>query len=344
MHILVTGGAGYIGSHAVLRLLDRGWSVTAVDNLSRGHRRPMAEIAQRARPDTFHFEECDVSERAAVSRVMARRPVDAVLHFAGKAYVGESVDQPLAYAWHNIAGSIALLEAMTEAGVHRLAFSSTCATYGEPEASRIPIAEECPQVPVNPYGRSKLAVEHLLADELVASRRAGRPFAYAALRYFNVAGCDAEGRLGEDHRPETHLVPIALEVALGQRPGLVVHGHDYPTPDGTCIRDYVHVDDLIDAHVLALAALRPGESRVWNVGTGRGHSVREVIESVQRVTGRPLNVTFGPRRAGDPPALYADASRIRRELGWAPRFAELDAIVESAWRWRRLHPRGYADA
>jgi UDP-glucose-4-epimerase GalE len=339
---MVTGGAGYIGSHAALRLLSEGAEVLVVDNLSRGRPEALAQLALLRPSQAFRTEHCDVTDARALSAVLERHPVDAVLHFAGKAYVGESVDDPAAYAWNNLAGTAALLQAMAAAGVWRMVFSSTCATYGEPPLALIPISEECPQRPVNPYGRSKLAAEELLEDERIAAGRAGRPFAYAILRYFNVAGCDRQGRLGEDHRPETHLVPIALEVALRQRPALSIHGVDYPTQDGTCVRDYVHVDDLIDAHLLALESLTPGTGRKWNVGLGHGASVMEVIQSVRRVTGREVPTVVGPRREGDPPILFADAARIRRELGWSPRVTELDEIVSSAWRWRERHPRGYA--
>jgi len=341
MRVMVTGGAGYIGSHAALRLLAEGATVVSVDNLSRGRPESLARLSLLGRSGAFHAEGCDVTDTEALGAIFARHEVEAVLHFAGKAYVGESVEQPVAYAWNNLAGTAALLQAMASAGVRRMVFSSTCATYGEPPSNSIPIVEECPQSPVNPYGRSKLAAERLLEDERIAALRGGREFSYAILRYFNVAGCDVHGRLGEDHRPETHLVPIALEVALGQRPALTIHGADYPTPDGTCIRDYVHVDDLIDAHLLALRSLSAGQGRAWNVGLGRGTSVLEVIESVRRVTGLKVPTVIGPRREGDPPVLFADAQRIRRELGWSPRVVELDEIVASAWRWRSRHPNGY---
>lgn len=341
MNILVTGGAGYIGSHAALKLLDEGHRVVVVDNLSRGRAGALACLRSAAPAGSLEIAHCDLTDVAQLRRVLAAAPCAAVLHFAGKAYVGESVEQPVDYMWSNLAGTAALLTAMRETGIGSIVFSSTCATYGSPAPDQIPIAEECPQRPVNPYGRSKLAAEQLLEDERIAASRAGRPFAYAILRYFNVAGSDARGRLGEDHRPETHLVPIAIEVALGQRPRLAIHGTDYETPDGTCVRDYVHVDDLVDAHLLALGAMRPGEGRIWNVGLGRGHSVREVIASVERASGREIPLEVGPRRVGDPPILFAEASRIRRDLGWQPRFVELDAIVETAWRWRRAHPHGY---
>jgi UDP-glucose 4-epimerase len=345
MRILVTGGAGYIGSHATLRLAEEGHDVTVVDNLSRGHAAAIGIVIAAFGDERIKFVELDLANTSAIhqlSDLCRARRIDAVLHFAGLAYVGESVDEPLRYWTANLGGTIGLLAAMAAASVERIVFSSTCATYGEPSPELIPIAENCPQRPVNPYGHSKLAVERLLEDERIAGQRRGRGFGYTRLRYFNVAGCDRAARLGEDHRPETHLIPIALDAALGLRPSLSIFGDDYATPDGTCVRDYVHVDDLIDAHLLALGATRPGSANDWNIGMGRGHSVREVVESVKRVTGVAIPTTTAPRRTGDSPTLYADASKIRRELGWTPRVESLDEIVESAWRWRRAHPRGYA--
>ncbi len=343
MRVLVTGGAGYIGSHTALRLLERDHDVTVIDDLSRGN--PGAVDALRdaaASAERFEFAQLDVGDVQSVGDVMRTRRIEAVIHFAALAYVGESVEHPLRYYRVNSGATLGLLEAMSRADVGAIVFSSTCATYGEPAADALPIVETCPQVPVNPYGRSKLFVERVLRDHRDALGRIDRPFAFAALRYFNVAGCDARGRLGEDHRPETHLIPICLEVALGQRTHLTIHGADYPTPDGTCVRDYVHVDDLAEAHLATLAALRPGEGRHYNVGIGRGHSVREVVESCRRVTGAEIAIEMGPRRAGDPPALWADPARIGREIGWRPRHVDLDDIVESAWRWRSAHPHGYA--
>ncbi len=340
LHLVVTGGAGYIGSHAAMRLLDLGHRVTVVDSLARGHRGAVATLAA-AGGARFRFEECDLRETARVAAVLRAAPVDAVLHFAALAYVGESVEEPLAYYACNTGGGLSLLVAMREAGVRRIIFSSTCATYGEPEAAHIPIAESVPQRPINPYGRSKLHFEEILRDE--AARPGDAPLGAVALRYFNVAGCDARGRLGEDHRPESHLIPIALEVALGKRDAMRIFGEDYPTPDGTCIRDYVHVEDLVDAHVAALGAIEPGRVRAWNIGIGRGYSVREVLEACRRVTGHAIPATSAPRRAGDPPVLFADASAARRDLGFAPRRTDLDGTVRSAWNWMRAHPDGYAD-
>jgi UDP-glucose 4-epimerase len=347
MAVLVTGGAGYIGSHAVQRLLRDGQTVVSVDNLFRGHAEPMALLAAQA-PGRLHFVAADISDADLLAGLIARHGVDTVMHFAAMAYVGESVTQPLRYYRNNSAGSLSLLEAIQASwslptgGVRRMVFSSTCASYGEPSREHIPIPETTPQKPINPYGWSKLFTELMLRDFADQAKRDGRDFAFAALRYFNVAGCDRSGVLGEDHQPETHLIPLCLQVALGKRDALTVFGSDYPTPDGTCIRDYVHVEDLVDAHVRVLSALKSGEQRVYNVGIGKGYSVRQIIDAVQRVTGRKLAVKDGPRRAGDPPELYADPRKIRAELGWSAQVADLDAIVASAWSWFKAHPGGYA--
>jgi len=339
MNVLVTGGAGYIGSHAVLRLLEDGHAVTVIDDLSRGHREAMEIL----RPlGDLHFAEGDVSDRPLVAGLLRERTVDVVMHFAALAYVGESVEMPLRYYRNNAAGTLALVEAMDEAGVGRMIFSSSCATYGEPAAEYIPIGEACPQQPINPYGRSKLHAEHILVDYAQMKRRTGGDFALAILRYFNVAGSDRSGRIGEDHRPETHLIPICLEAALGMRDAVTVFGTDYDTPDGTCIRDYVHVEDLIDAHVTAMGALKQGTWLTCNAGIGRGYSVQEVIEATRRVTGIDFAEVHGPRREGDPPVLFADPAKIRTQLGWTARHTELQAIIETAWRWRRDHRQGYA--
>jgi UDP-glucose 4-epimerase len=342
MHVLVTGGAGFIGSHAALRLLDEGHRVTVVDNLVRGHREAADALTSLA-PDRFRFVECDLLETDRLAAAL--RGCDLAMHFAALAYVGESVDEPLRYYRNNTGGTISLLQAMDQSGVRRLVFSSTCATYGEPAADRIPIREECPQEPVNPYGRSKLQCEHVVRDWAVARARLGTPVGFAFLRYFNVAGSDARVRVGEDHRPESHLIPICLEVALGQRPSLTVFGEDWPTPDGTCIRDYVHVEDLIAAHVLVAGRLAGndglGQSLTYNVGTGRGASVREVLETCRRVTGHPIPAVVGPRRAGDPPELVGSPEKIRAELGWKAKHLTLETMVASAWAWRQAHPHGW---
>jgi UDP-glucose 4-epimerase len=346
MNVMVTGGAGYIGSHAVQRLARDGHRVLVVDNLVRGNAGAIAAI-QRAMPDAasrVQLAKVDLIDNAVIASLLREHRVEAVLHFAALAYVGESVEQPLRYYKSNAAASLSLLEACHAAGIGRFVFSSTCASYGEPSPEFIPIPETCPQRPINPYGRSKLHAEHMLFDHAAAMRAAGRPFAFAALRYFNVAGADRTGVIGEDHKPETHLVPIVLQAALGQRESVQIHGTDYPTPDGTCIRDYVHVEDLIDAHVTVLNVLKPGDTRTYNLGMGKGCSVREIIEAARRVTatgGRPIVVKEGPRRAGDPPTLFADPSKIRRELGWSCRITNLDEIIASAWKWMKAHPRGY---
>ena len=328
MNVLVAGGAGYIGSHAVRQLLDAGHRVAVVDNLFRGHRQAVA--AQAA------FHEIDLADTQGLTKILAERSIDCVMHFAALAYVGESVADPLAYYHNNTAGTISLLRAMKAAGVKRLVFSSTAATYGEPE--RTPIIETMRQEPVNPYGWSKWCVERVLRDYAAADKE----FSFAALRYFNVAGAAADGSLGEDHTPETHLIPVLLLTALGKRDKTTVFGADYPTPDGTCIRDYIHVEDLCAAHIAVMNALQPGDTRFYNLGIGRGYSVREVIESAKRVTGVDFAVEYGPRRAGDPALLFSNADKIRRELGWSPRYTEIDPIVATAWRWFQSHPSGYA--
>jgi UDP-glucose 4-epimerase len=340
MNVLVTGGAGYIGSHAVQRLLRDGHRVVSVDNLYRGHAEAMAALEPTA-AGRLTFVRADIGEGARMEGLLREHRVETVLHFAALAYVGESVDQPLSYYRNNAASALALIEACERAGVARFVFSSTCATYGEPAPDLIPIPETCPQRPINPYGRSKLHVEHMLFDHAEAKRRSGQPFAFAALRYFNVAGSDRSGLIGEDHHPETHLIPVVLQAALGQRDGVTIFGTDYATPDGTCIRDYVHVEDLIDAHVCVMGALKPGDTRTYNLGIGRGSSVREILDAVQKVTGRTFPVKEGPRRAGDPPMLFANPEKIRRELGWKATITDLNETISSAWNWFKNHPEGY---
>lgn len=345
--VLVTGGAGYIGSHAVQRLLRDGHRVVAIDNLFRGHAAALDRLGPGA-GGRLAFVHADLNDRATVLRALREHAVDTVMHFAALAYVGESMHEPLRYYRYNTAASLALLEALDEharegKGVERFIFSSTCATYGEPSAEFIPIPETCPQRPINPYGNSKLHVERMLFDYSALRRTQGRPFACAALRYFNVAGCDHTGVLGEHHEPETHLIPVILQAALGKRDGVTIFGEDYATPDGTCIRDYVHVEDLIDAHVAVLGALRPGEERTYNLGIGRGYSVREIIEATRRVTRVDFPVRSGARRAGDPPRLFADPRKIQGELGWRARYTDLEEIVATAWRWFRANPKGYAE-
>jgi UDP-glucose 4-epimerase len=317
LKVLVTGGAGYVGSHAVRRLLRSGHEVVVYDNLSRGHAEAVpAEILVRG----------ELADGGALAGLLSDRGIDAVMHFAAYALVGESVADPALYYRNNIEGTLSLLEAMRSADVRRIVFSSTCATYGEPE--RVPIGEDTPQQPVNPYGFTKLAMERALADYADAYG-----FAYAALRYFNACGASPDGGIGEDHDPETHAIPLALLAALGQRDGFTIFGDDYPTPDGTCIRDYIHVDDLADAHLLALDRLESGKGIRLNLGTGHGFSVREVVDSCSRVSGREIPVKIGARRPGDPPELVADPSAARDVLGWSAKYVELDEIVETAWGW-----------
>lgn len=360
MNVLVTGGAGYIGSHAVQRMLRDGHTVVAVDNLFRGHREAIRRLEAGAvgAGGRLRFYEADVGDRNRMHEIIVDHKVTSVLHFAAMAYVGESVTQPLRYYRNNTAATLGLIEAIEMSGgqVERLVFSSTCATYGEPSEANIPIRESCPQAPINPYGASKLFSERMLFDYAASKRMAAESkgvrgalsgggsgaFAFAALRYFNVSGCDRSGVLGEHHEPETHLVPVVLEVALGKRERITIFGTDYPTPDGTCIRDYVYVEDLIDAHVRVLESLKPGEERTYNLGIGKGYSVREVIEAARRVTGHAIPTVEGARRAGDPPRLFADPRKIQAELGWRAKTTDIDEIVATAWGWMKANPKGYA--
>jgi UDP-glucose 4-epimerase len=323
MRLLVTGGAGYIGSIVSRRLLERGDEVTVLDSLYRGHR--------AAVPDGAEFVQVDLLDPAALGPVLARG-FDGVLHFAALALVAESVAHPERYYRGNVVASLNLLDAMRDAGQRRLVFSSTCATYGEPDT--VPISEDEPNRPVNAYGNSKLAVDRMLTDEARAHQLAA-----VSLRYFNVAG--ASGPLGEDHEPETHLIPLILQAAAGKRSHVSIFGTDYPTADGTAVRDYIHVDDLADAHMLALDAAVEGRHDIYNLGTGTGYSVREVVDAVQRVTGRELEVHEEARRPGDPPALVAANERARQGLGWTPK-RSLDDMVADAWAWHQAHPGGYA--
>jgi UDP-glucose 4-epimerase len=319
--IFVTGGAGYIGSVCAEELLQRGDEVTIFDNLTEGHR---AAIDSRAT-----FIQGDLSDPKSISLAIATSRPDAVMHFAANALVAESMENPYKYFYNNVCGGLNLLNAMVEHGVKRLVFSSTCATFGAPD--RVPIDESVPQVPVNPYGESKLMFEKILRwfDQIHGIQ-------FAALRYFNVAG--ATERLGEHHRVEGHLIPSVLRVALGQRTHAEIFGTDHPTPDGTCIRDYIHVLDLAEAHILALEI---SKSDSFNLGTGGGTSVKEVIEACRRVTGHEIPAVAKPRRPGDPARLVASSEKAKRELGWKPQFQHIDSIVESAWRWHKAHPHGY---
>jgi UDP-glucose 4-epimerase len=317
--VLVTGGAGYIGSHAVLALREAGLDCVVLDNLTTGFR--------EAVPAEVPLVVGDIADRDLVARTCRTHAVTAILHFAASVVVPESVADPLKYYANNVGGSIGLFAGAVAGGVRRLVFSSTAAVYGEPET--VPVAETAPLLPVNPYGASKLMVERILADTAAA-----HGLDYLILRYFNVAGADPLGRAGQRTRGATHLIKVACEVAAGRRPMLDIFGSDYPTADGTCIRDYIHVSDLADAHVLALRYLaRGGTARVLNCGYGRGYSVREVADAVSRVIGRPLPTRLAGRRAGDPARIVAAADAIRTELGWTPRHADLDGIVHSAYRW-----------
>jgi UDP-glucose 4-epimerase len=320
--VLVTGGAGYIGSHAVLALADAGWPVAVIDNLSTGFR--------WAVPDAVPFYEGDIADAALVSRIFAEQGIRAVMHFAGSIIVPESVADPLKYYHNNTAKSRALIAAAVAAGVPHFIFSSTAATYGTPEIS--PVTEDSPTVPINPYGRSKLMTELMLADVAAA-----HPLNYGALRYFNVAGADPQARTGQSTAGATHLIKVAVEAALGKRQGVDVYGTDYDTPDGTGVRDYIHVSDLAAAHVLALEALiaDPARSLTMNCGYGRGFSVLEVLDAVERVTGRAFERRMAPRRAGDPGSLISDNARIKATLAWTPRHADLDAIVGHAFAWEQ---------
>ncbi len=327
MKVLLTGGAGYVGSHAAWMLDRGGHEIWVFDNLSEGHRSAVPE---------GRLIEGDLLDPKHLESVLREHKIDAVMHFAALAYVGVSVTNPAEYYRNNVVGTLSLLDAMRVAGVGRIVFSSTCATYGVPEV--VPITEAEKQAPISPYGFTKLVMERALADY---SHAYG--LGYAALRYFNASGAAADSPIGEDHEPETHLIPLVLQVALGQRDCVKVFGDDYPTPDGTCIRDYIHVDDLATAHVAALEKLKPGDQLKLNLGTGQGASVMEVIEACRRVTGHAIPAEIVGRREGDPPALVADASLARQVLDWQPKYTDIESIVASAWRWHQAHPHGYGD-
>jgi UDP-glucose 4-epimerase len=323
MKALVTGGAGYIGSVVASQLLDAGHEVVVLDDLSRGH-------AGALPPGAEHVA-VSLTDPAALREPLADG-IDAVLHFAALALVAESVEHPERYWHNNVTGTLNLLDAMRAGGVRKLVFSSTCATYGQPE--NVPIAEDEPTAPVNSYGASKLAVDLMIRDECRA-----HGLAAASLRYFNVAG--ASGELGEDHEPETHLIPLVLQAAAGAREHIDVYGTDYPTRDGTAVRDYIHVEDLGRAHLLALEAAGPEEHSVYNLGNGAGFSVREVVEAARRVTGKSIDAVEAPRRAGDPPTLVASSEKIQIDLGWKPEKPELETMISDAWAWMQDHPNGY---
>ncbi len=329
MNVLVVGGAGYIGSHCVRQLILAGHRPVVLDNLVFGHRGAGA-------PDV-PFYQAELGDEEAVGRILAQERPEVVMHFAAFAYVGESVTDPLKYYFNNSVATLHLLRTMLRHGVTRFVFSSTCATYGVPES--LPIVETLPQAPINPYGQTKLDVENALKALAHANG-----VSFAAFRYFNAAGAAEDGSIGEDHDPETHLIPLAIEAAIGKGPPLRLFGTDYPTPDGTCLRDYVHVDDLSRAHIAVFDALaKPGAALFYNLGTGTPTSVRQVLAAVEKVTGKPVLVVESPRRPGDPPALYADASKARSELGWRVQYPDIDSIVASAWRWHQTHPDGYGD-
>lgn len=325
--VLVTGGAGYVGSHTVLELIDRGYAVVVLDDLSQGHRAAVSSNAE--------FVQADLKDLDALRWVFSQHQFAAIFHFAGKSLVGESMREPALYLGDNVINAVNLVRVASENNVHKFIFSSTSNLFGAPD--RMPISEETAIAPASPYGESKFVIERVLhwAEKIHGIRS-------ACLRYFNAAGADPRGRLGEDHNPETHLIPILLDVAFGHRTHIEIFGDDYPTSDGTCIRDYVHVTDLADAHIRTLEVLEERSCR-YNLGSGKGFSVREIVESARDVTGAPIPVTVGPRRAGDPAILISDSRLIKAETGWQPRYSTLRTMIESAWRWRCDHPRGYDD-
>ena len=329
MNVLVVGGAGYIGSHCVRQLAAAGHRAIVLDNLVYGHRAALAPGVA--------FYAADLGDEPEVSRILRQEGIELVMHFAAFCYVGESVTNPMKYYANNVAATLHLLRAMIAQGVKKFVFSSTCATFGVPVS--LPISENLPQAPINPYGQTKLDIENALKALAPA-----HGLSFAAFRYFNAAGAAEDGAIGEDHEPETHLIPLAIDAALGKRPHLPLFGTDYPTPDGTCQRDYVHVDDLSRAHIAVFRKLTaPGAAHFYNLGTGRPSSNREVIAAVEKVTGRKVPVVESPRRPGDPPALYADSAKARRELDWKVKFPDIDSIVATAWKWHQAHPHGYGD-
>ena len=325
--VLVTGGAGYIGSHAVLALKRAGYNVIVLDNLVYGHRDLVEKVLQ------VELVAGDISDRPFLDQLFATHPIAAVMHFSAYAYVGESVTDPDKYYRNNVVGTLTLLEAMLAASVKRFVFSSTCATYGVPQV--VPITEDHPQNPINPYGATKLMVERILTDFDVAYDLKSVVF-----RYFNAAGADPTGLLGEDHNPETHLIPLVLMAALGKRESISIFGTDYPTPDGTCIRDYIHVTDLADAHVLGLEYLmQAGNTATFNLGNGNGFSVRQVIDTAGLVTGQDIKVTISDRRPGDPPSLVGSSEKAKKTLGWSPQYPEIKDILTHAWAWHQHRHR-----
>ena len=327
MKIIVIGGAGYIGSHAVKQLLDTGNEVVVIDSLQTGHRESI--------PSKIPFYQVDIRNKEKLKAVFEKERPDGVMHFAANSLVGESMTLPLKYYNNNVNGTETLLEVLVETGVKNIVFSSTAATYGE--ASEMPIQETTPTIPTNTNGETKLAIE-----KMHKWTHQAHDLNYVCLRYFNVAGADASGLIGEAHTTETHLIPLVLQVPLDQRPHITVFGTDYPTPDGTCIRDYIHITDLVDAHILALRYLmNGGQSDVFNLGSSTGYSVLEIIEAARKVTGHPIPVELGNRRAGDPALLVASSDKAKKVLGWNPQFTDIEGIIASAWKWHSNHPNGY---
>ena len=329
MAILVCGGAGYIGSHAVHVLVEKGEQVVIVDNLQTGHRGALNPAAK--------FYEGDIRDASVLDKIFTENKIEAVIHFAANSLVGESMEKPLLYFNNNVYGMQVLLEAMVRHGVDKIVFSSTAATYGEPK--RVPIHEDDETCPTNTYGETKLTMEKMMKW---VSRANG--VRYVSLRYFNAAGALPDGSIGEDHKTETHLIPLILQVPTGRRDHITVFGDDYPTPDGTCLRDYIHVVDLADAHVLALEYLRKGSaSDIFNLGNGQGFSVKEMIAAAEKATGRSIKVEIGARRAGDPAQLIASSEKARAVLGWKPQFTDVEQVIGTAWKWHESHPHGYED-